>query len=85
VSGTCVPARGSDARCPGRARDWVQREFLDGTLNVAVATRAFGMGTDKPDVRSVAHAAVPDSPGKVEPLPETFGALRPCAAGGPAA
>jgi ATP-dependent DNA helicase RecQ len=42
-------------------RDEVQRAFMDGELDVVVATTAFGMGIDKADVRFVLHADVPDS------------------------
>ncbi|MCC6862398.1 MAG: DNA topoisomerase 3 [Bryobacterales bacterium] len=42
-------------------RDRVQAEFLDGRLEVIVATIAFGMGVDKPDIRSVIHLATPAS------------------------
>ncbi|MCP3098275.1 DNA topoisomerase 3 [Myxococcus sp. K15C18031901] len=42
-------------------RDRVQAEFLRGSLEVIVATTAFGMGIDKPDVRTVMHAALPAS------------------------
>ncbi|ONI73763.1 recombinase RecQ [Kribbella sp. ALI-6-A] len=42
-----------------RAR--VHEDFLAGRLDVVVATTAFGMGIDKPDVRYVLHAGVADS------------------------
>ena len=40
-------------------RDDVQAAFLDSRLDVIVATTAFGMGIDKPNVRSVIHTALP--------------------------
>ncbi len=43
------------------ARDLAQRRFLAGQLDVVVATIAFGMGIDKPDIRTVIHAALPAS------------------------
>ena len=43
------------------ARERVHERFLDGGLAVVVATSAFGMGIDKPDVRFVLHAAAPAS------------------------
>ncbi len=39
----------------------VQEDFLSGNLDVMVATIAFGMGIDKPDVRTVVHVALPGS------------------------
>ncbi|MGW0466278.1 RecQ family ATP-dependent DNA helicase [Streptomyces sp. NPDC003027] len=42
-------------------RSRVHDAFLDGRLDVVVATSAFGMGIDKEDVRFVLHAAVPGS------------------------
>jgi len=38
------------------------REFLAPDAPIMVATSAFGMGIDKPDIRWVAHVALPDSP-----------------------
>ena len=42
-------------------RERVQRHFLSGRLEVVVATIAFGMGIDKPNVRTVIHTALPGS------------------------
>jgi ATP-dependent DNA helicase RecQ len=42
-------------------RTSVQNRFMAGYLKAVVATNAFGMGIDKPDIRLVAHAGVPDS------------------------
>src|SRR5204862_2242344 len=39
----------------------VQRRFLADDVRVVVATNAFGMGVDKPNVRSVVHTGVPAS------------------------
>ena len=56
-----VPARAYHAGLPRRERDAVHDGFLDGTVPVVVATTAFGMGIDKPDVRFVLHGDVPAS------------------------
>jgi ATP-dependent DNA helicase RecQ len=42
-------------------RQEVHEQFLAGDLDVVVATTAFGMGIDKPDVRFVVHADVSES------------------------
>ena len=42
-------------------RHQTQERFMSGEVPVIVATNAFGMGIDKADVRTVAHAAVPAS------------------------
>jgi ATP-dependent DNA helicase RecQ len=49
------------AGLPAAERGRVQDAFYAGELEVVVATSAFGMGIDKPDVRTVVHAGVPGS------------------------
>ena len=49
------------AGLPREARAEAQRRFMDGDVDVVVATNAFGMGVDKADVRTVCHEAVPGS------------------------
>jgi ATP-dependent DNA helicase RecQ len=43
------------------ARALAQERFMSGDVSIVVATNAFGMGIDKADVRTVAHANVPSS------------------------
>ena len=45
----------------GRTREIAQRAFAEGRVEVVVATNAFGMGIDRPDVRAVIHLAPPGS------------------------
>ena len=43
-------------------KDLRQKRWQNGAVRVMVATNAFGMGIDKPDVRIVLHLDLPDSP-----------------------
>jgi ATP-dependent DNA helicase RecQ len=54
-------ARAYHAGLPAAERSSVQKGFADRTLPVVVATNAFGMGIDRPDVRAVVHAQPPAS------------------------
>ncbi len=40
-------------------RQFIQQQFLNGTLNWVVATNAFGMGVHKEDIRQVIHESMP--------------------------
>jgi ATP-dependent DNA helicase RecQ len=50
------------AGLPAPARKALLSRFLNGRIKVIVATNAFGMGIDKPDVRLVIHLGVPARP-----------------------
>ncbi|KNG52232.1 family atp-dependent dna helicase [Stemphylium lycopersici] len=49
------------AGMPAPDRSKTQDEFLASTKMIVVATIAFGMGIDKPDIRSIVHFDIPDS------------------------
>ena len=49
------------AGLPPETKKSVQENFINGGLRAIVATNAFGMGIDKPDVRLVVHADIPGS------------------------
>jgi len=57
-----VRARAYHAGLSDELRATTQDAFMDGSLDVIVATNAFGMGVDKADVRLVVHADLPRSP-----------------------
>ena len=61
LSSRGIPAQAYHAGMGPAERDAVQGRFMDDELPVIVATVAFGMGVDKPNVRTVIHAGVPAS------------------------
>ena len=56
-----LTARAYHAGLRRAEREETQRAFMAGELDVVVATTAFGMGIDSPDVRFVLHAEPADS------------------------
>ena len=48
------------AGLPQEERNKRQEDWIKNKIRVIVCTNAFGMGIDKPDVRSVVHADIPD-------------------------
>jgi ATP-dependent DNA helicase RecQ len=63
LRGAGVPAVAYHAGIDKKLRETRLEEFLEADHAVMVATIAFGMGVDKPDVRFVIHA---DPPGSIE-------------------
>jgi ATP-dependent DNA helicase RecQ len=61
LAGAGVVAAAYHAGMRAKDRTAVQEAFMDGDLEVIVATSAFGMGIDKHDVRFVFHAQPPES------------------------
>jgi DNA topoisomerase-3 len=59
--GEDYPTAAYHAGMDPKRRDKVHAAFLSGSLDVVVATVAFGMGIDKSNVRSVVHLALPGS------------------------
>ncbi len=56
-----VAARAYHAGLKAKERDAIQDAFMAGEADVIVATIAFGMGIDKPDIRYVVHYSISDS------------------------
>ncbi|MFC1639870.1 RecQ family ATP-dependent DNA helicase [Gemmatimonadota bacterium] len=50
------------AGLPASARSALLTQFVGGQIDVMIATNAFGMGIDKPDVRLVIHLGIPSRP-----------------------
>jgi len=49
-------------RRTARQREEAQEAFMDGQLRAMIATNAFGLGIDKPDIRFIVHYQFPGSP-----------------------
>ncbi len=60
VSGLGVAAAHYHGSMARKLRDATHVAFLDGSAPVVVATNAFGLGIDKPDVRLIVHADPPE-------------------------
>jgi len=61
LAGVGIPAVGYHAGLPDNERKALQDAFMSGEVRTVVATNAFGMGIDKPDVRLVVHYEMPGS------------------------
>lgn len=57
-----IPATVYHAGMPNEARNTAQEQWMSGKVPAMVATTAFGMGIDKPNVRLVMHYDAPEHP-----------------------
>ncbi|WP_184585608.1 RecQ family ATP-dependent DNA helicase [Pseudomonas nitroreducens] len=65
-----VQANRYHGKLPTDEKNQIQEDFLNDKIRVLVATSAFGMGVDKPNVRLVIH---PQMPGSVEAYSQESG------------
>ena len=56
-----IPVGHYHGQMPTHEREHVQQAFMSGEYKVIIATKAFGLGIDKPDIRFVIHYEFPDS------------------------
>ena len=70
LSGSGLKVEGYHGRLGSRRRTSVQEQFMSDELKAIVATNAFGLGIDKPDIRFVVHYHVP---GTLESFYQEFG------------
>ncbi len=61
LRGNGISAEFYHAGLPGHVRAGRQEQWISGDVRVMVSTNAFGMGIDKPNVRSVIHYDLADS------------------------
>jgi ATP-dependent DNA helicase RecQ len=62
LTGAGFPAQAYHGGMATGVRNERHEDFLADRVDLMVATSAFGMGIDKPNIRFVAHMALPDSP-----------------------
>jgi len=70
LAGWGIEAEGYHGRLSAKRRTEAQDRFMEGRVKVMVATNAFGLGIDKPDVRYVIHYHLP---GTLEAFYQEFG------------
>ena len=56
-----IEAQAFHANLAPETKKAAMEDFMSGEVRTMVATKAFGMGVDKPDVRHVVHSSVPGS------------------------
>ena len=61
LTGHGISAGHYHGKMKARDRERIQKSFMQGEHKVMIATKAFGLGVDKPDIRFVCHYEFPDS------------------------